>query len=103
MALVLKVGEHSDFEPVPKNFPKCGDYFSDIDNQHKPRAEIDFHHENSIDYNVTLGEVAKEDSFISFTHWWSSFNGTFASSSAGTNSFSLFLVTLITVLRIVVL
>ncbi|KAL7301837.1 hypothetical protein TKK_0005444 [Trichogramma kaykai] len=24
MALLFKVGEHSDFPPVPKNFPKCG-------------------------------------------------------------------------------
>ncbi|XP_014238681.2 laccase-like [Trichogramma pretiosum] len=26
MALVFKVGEHSDFPPVPRGFPKCGSY-----------------------------------------------------------------------------
>lgn len=26
MALVIKVGEHSDFVPVPKGFPQCQDY-----------------------------------------------------------------------------
>ncbi|CAH0553403.1 unnamed protein product, partial [Brassicogethes aeneus] len=27
MALVLKVGENKDMAPVPKNFPRCGDYY----------------------------------------------------------------------------
>ncbi|XP_016844683.1 laccase-2-like [Nasonia vitripennis] len=26
MALIFKVGEHADFAPEPKDFPKCGDY-----------------------------------------------------------------------------
>lgn len=28
MALVFKVGEHSDMLPVPENFPKCGNWMS---------------------------------------------------------------------------
>ncbi|KAJ8670519.1 hypothetical protein QAD02_001778 [Eretmocerus hayati] len=28
MALIFKIGEHSDFPPVPENFPKCGNYES---------------------------------------------------------------------------
>lgn len=26
MALVFKVGDHADFPPVPKGFPRCGSY-----------------------------------------------------------------------------
>ena len=26
MSLVFKIGEHSDFAPVPPNFPRCGSY-----------------------------------------------------------------------------
>lgn len=31
MGLVFKVGEHSDFPPVPKNFPTCGDWLPPIE------------------------------------------------------------------------
>lgn len=27
MAMVIKVGEHDDMPPVPKNFPTCNNYF----------------------------------------------------------------------------
>ena len=26
MGAILKIGEHSEFPPVPANFPRCGDY-----------------------------------------------------------------------------
>lgn len=28
MHLILKIGEHKDFPPVPRAFPKCGHYNS---------------------------------------------------------------------------
>lgn len=31
MSLVFKIGEHSDFLPVPTNFPKCGDWLPNHD------------------------------------------------------------------------
>lgn len=31
MSLVFKIGEHSDFLPVPTNYPKCGDWLPDHD------------------------------------------------------------------------
>ena len=33
MALVFKIGEHSDFPPVPKNFPTCGDWLTPIEEE----------------------------------------------------------------------
>lgn len=27
MALIFKVGDHKQMKPVPRDFPKCGDYF----------------------------------------------------------------------------
>nr|BAJ06132.1 laccase 1 isoform G [Nephotettix cincticeps] len=88
MALIFKVGEHSDFTPIPKNFPKCGDYYSGDDNHHHSSTEIDFHHGQPIDYNITVGEMSQDDSLISFTHWWHSFNGSFTTSSAERNYLS---------------
>ena len=35
MALVFKVGEHEQFPLKPKNFPKCGDYTSDLETHTK--------------------------------------------------------------------
>lgn len=29
MAIVFKIGEHSDFPPVPYNFPQCGNWSPD--------------------------------------------------------------------------
>ncbi|XP_055852973.1 uncharacterized protein LOC129916824 [Episyrphus balteatus] len=31
MALVIKVGEHNQMVPVPKNFPQCSDYIPDLE------------------------------------------------------------------------
>lgn len=31
MAVVIKVGEHDQFKPVPKNFPQCSDYMPDME------------------------------------------------------------------------
>ena len=33
MGLILKVGNFSDFPPVPKNFPTCGDWSTNIGSQ----------------------------------------------------------------------
>lgn len=80
MALIFKVGEHSDFSPVPHNFPKCGDYFdSAAVGRNKTGREIDF--KNGITYNVTVEQNKDEDNFISFSHWWP-LNSTFAASDA---------------------
>ena len=57
MALVFKVGEHSDFPPVPSKFPQCGDYIPD----------------ETSDSNVNVKRPV-----ISFSQWWplDYFNGT---------------------------
>lgn len=63
MALVFKVGEHSDFPPVPKKFPQCGDYIPD----------------ETSDSNVNYYEnVNVKRPVISFSQWWplDYFNGT---------------------------
>ncbi|GBP81803.1 Laccase-11 [Eumeta japonica] len=52
MALVFKVGEHSQMTRVPPNFPTCGSYTPD----------------NMLELVTT--ERPKNDSYISITHWW---------------------------------
>ncbi|XP_068624063.1 uncharacterized protein [Battus philenor] len=53
MALVFKVGDHKDMDPVPPGFPKCGSYMPD----------------NVMEEATT--EKSKTDSqYISITHWW---------------------------------
>lgn len=68
MALVFKVGEHSDFPPVPRKFPQCGDYIPDDTTDSKVH-----YYENE---NVK-GPV------ISFSQWWplDYFNSTSAGST----------------------
>lgn len=83
MALIFKVGEHSDFSPVPKGFPKCGDYLSSIDDGLKEKNEIDFHHGfPAITYNVTVDNDKNDDSFVFFTHWWQMGNSSYVTSDA---------------------
>lgn len=38
MALIFKVGEHEEMPPVPRNFPKCGDWKSTDDQAEDPRT-----------------------------------------------------------------
>lgn len=53
MALIFKVGEHSDFPPIPKNFPTCGDFIP-------------------TDTDQSTGSLDKmnHQPVISITHWW---------------------------------
>uniref|UniRef100_A0A1B6FJ43 Laccase n=1 Tax=Cuerna arida TaxID=1464854 RepID=A0A1B6FJ43_9HEMI len=72
MALIFKVGEHSDFPPVPTGFPRCGDYFSSPTNYLRPRSEADFQDDvQAIEYNVSTG-ANTDDSPVSFIFWRSS-------------------------------
>lgn len=52
MALVFKIGEHSDMAPVPRDFPTCGSYMPD----------------NMLEHHST--EKPSDNQIISITHWW---------------------------------
>lgn len=83
MALIFKVGEHSDFSPVPKGFPKCGNYLSNLVDYTKDENEIDFHQGLPVvKYNVTVETEKNDDSFVFFNHWWPISNNSYASSDA---------------------
>lgn len=78
MAIIFKVGEHSDFPPIPKNFPQCGDYLPD-----------------------KIGRSNQEDNavkpVISFTQWWplDYFSGSSFAIKSKANSQLLFIVSMI--------
>ena len=55
MAVVFKVGDHKDFVPPPRNFPKCNSYMP-------PEEEFDGVHD---DVDNEIGSPV-----ISITHWW---------------------------------
>lgn len=83
MALIFKVGEHTDFSPVPKGFPKCGNYLSNLVDYEKDENEIDFHQGlPAVTYNVTVESENNDDSFVFFNHWWPIHNNSYVSSDA---------------------
>lgn len=59
MALIFKIGEHSQFPPVPEKFPRCGDYLypkllsEKIDKFNNKENEVNFGEDYGISYNVT--------------------------------------------------
>ncbi|XP_047510342.1 laccase-like [Pieris napi] len=53
MALVFKVGEEKDFPPIPRDFPRCGNYMPD----------------NMVEHETTP-KPSNDNQFISITHWW---------------------------------
>ncbi|PSN35389.1 hypothetical protein C0J52_17819 [Blattella germanica] len=54
MAVVFKVGEHSDFPPPPRGFPQCNSYIP---------SEEELEHTNEEDNEIGAP-------VISITHWW---------------------------------
>lgn len=65
MALVFKVGEHSEMPPVPREFPRCGSYMPDDNLEHDTTKKPD-----------------NDNKIVSITHWWPIIvvNGTSAAS-----------------------
>ncbi|XP_063393914.1 uncharacterized protein LOC134679036 [Cydia fagiglandana] len=76
MALVFKVGEHKDMPPVPRNFPRCGNYMPD----------------NMIEHDTT--PKPNDDNHISITQWWPVIymNGTASSATSILGSLTTILV-----------
>jgi hypothetical protein len=58
MALIFKVGEHEEMPPVPRNFPKCGDWKSTDD-----QAE-DLRTNTSIPISMTTEKIKSTDDDI---------------------------------------
>lgn len=56
MALVFKVGEHEDMSPVPRNFPKCGDWKS-MDDQ------MEFSSEESV-IDTTIEKASEKERYL---------------------------------------
>lgn len=50
MALVFKVGDDNQMPPVPKDFPKCGDYIPSASNE-------DFSESTVWELNISLGAI----------------------------------------------
>lgn len=73
MALIFKVGEHSDFPSVPPEFPTCGNYYYPSQKRSGSTKEIDFsdgiNHLPTFTYNITHQDN-EIDSILSFSHWW---------------------------------
>ncbi|XP_029167358.1 laccase-1-like isoform X1 [Nylanderia fulva] len=58
MALIFKVGEHEDMPPVPRNFPKCGDWKMTDDHQNVGDS-------GTSTVSTTIGkEESKDDRFV---------------------------------------
>ena len=65
MGLIFKVGEHSDFPPVPKSFPTCGNWLPPMDDDEEEASAIP---PNSDALNDTINSNAIEiDLFLSNT------------------------------------
>ncbi|KAK9505006.1 hypothetical protein O3M35_009161 [Rhynocoris fuscipes] len=86
MAILFKVGSHTDFPPVPSGFPRCGNYMPALTNV-KPSSStsttrtttrIPEPKENEVnfgqtwEYNTTDISSSNEDkpSVISVSYWW---------------------------------
>lgn len=97
MGLIFKVGEHKDFPPVPKNFPKCGSWVPDVieEEVNKP---ILIPSENEVIYLNGGGENASNDILISYDELER--NGS-STEQPSTNSNSFFLDNLIVPHRLV--
>lgn len=77
MGLIFKVGEHHDFPPVPKNFPKCGSWLPPIEEEKdtevssaRPAVEesttepvhvVEDYEENFIPYRLTNGSLSHQE------------------------------------------
>ena len=62
MGLIFKIGEHSDFPPVPKGFPTCGNWIPPMDDDEEEISS------NSDSHNDTFNSNAIEiDLFLSNT------------------------------------
>nr|CAD7446408.1 unnamed protein product [Timema bartmani] len=69
MALVFKVGEHSDFPPVPRGFPQCNNWLPteedlDVSDPTTPKTTTS---------TITYSENDEDNAIpniISITHWW---------------------------------
>ncbi|KAL3276760.1 hypothetical protein HHI36_012127 [Cryptolaemus montrouzieri] len=59
MAVVFKVGEHSDMVPIPRGFPKCGNYFH-------PEEEVKVD-ELQTPYFNSVGTMPKFENFLGLT------------------------------------
>ena len=95
MGLIFKVGEHTDFPPVPKNFPKCGSWVPDVieEEANKP---ILIPSQNEVIYLNGGGNNASNEILISYEDIER--NG---SEQQSTNSNSFFLDNLIVPHRLV--
>ncbi|XP_075220852.1 uncharacterized protein LOC142324090 isoform X2 [Lycorma delicatula] len=82
MALIFKIGEHSQFPPVPQGFPTCGDYLypklpgEDIKKWDNRDNEVNFGEDYGITHNATHNHQIKDsqkqmskDSFKLFKLW----------------------------------
>lgn len=73
MALLFKVGSHSDFPPVPAGFPKCGNYLPplpDISSSTKLQKENEVNFGQTWEYNSTTKSDNGKPGVISITSWW---------------------------------
>ncbi|XP_014258517.2 laccase-1-like isoform X1 [Cimex lectularius] len=95
MGLVFKVGQHSEFPPVPRGFPKCGNYMPSEEMSNNPETS-----ENEVIYEIHANEIprfVKNTSFDNtqniFTKWWRRNSSTLVKQSV-LNVISLLLISL---------
>lgn len=62
MAVIFKVGSFSDFPPVPKNFPRCGNYISPPLTSDKPSQN-----EKELQWKYNSTET---ESIFTVSSWW---------------------------------
>lgn len=81
MALVIKVGDHKDMTPVPRDFPSCGSYMPD----------------NMLEHDTTVKptQVGDVNDYLSISHWWPvviiNTNSTSSSNTSSTSSIAVLL------------
>lgn len=80
MAMIFKIGEHSEFPPIPEGFPTCGDYlFPKLPNEKQEKwnnkeNEVNFGDDYGISYNVThefhKSEDVKKSTPFGLSRFW---------------------------------
>nr|CAD7404504.1 unnamed protein product [Timema cristinae] len=69
MALVFKVGEHSDFPPVPRGFPQCNSWLPSEEELDVSDTTTSKTTTSTITYSENDEDNAIPN-IISITHWW---------------------------------
>lgn len=111
MAVLLKVGNYSDFTRPPENFPRCGNFYN-ADAQKPTQKPTPSHDLSSSDGNATIESstvssiiTSAEDSVSNaLTDFWKAVKNTFSkngSSSSYSGSSSYFMFIILCVLRFV--